>query len=169
MRCRDIRHLVIDDAGQDLAPEVRQGMEKHLDRCERCARFRESMEAVSQGVKDLPRPLPSDSVDNEVRTLLQDADASRRYPAAPLPSRWDSISIPRLIWAAIPVLVVLTALLMATGLQDILDETGSFLGATFVALLLQNAVMLVFAPILIKALRRKTSHPTWNHGDAHAS
>ncbi|MFA9454193.1 MAG: hypothetical protein ACERK6_09780 [Candidatus Aminicenantaceae bacterium] len=169
MHCKDIRHLVIDDTGQELAPDVRQNMDEHIVRCERCARFLESVEAIRRGVGDLPRPAPSDRIDHQVRTLLQNADAARRIPATPLPSRWESLSIPRFIWAAIPVLVVLTSLIMASGLQDVLDKTGSFLASTFVALLLQNAAMLVFAPILIRALRRKGSQPEWNNGDAHAS
>jgi hypothetical protein len=58
---------------------------------------------------------------------------------------------------------------MAGGLQDILNQNVSFLSATFLALLLQNAAMLVFAPILIQALRRKRSGHSWNSEDAHAS
>ena len=169
MRCKDIRHRVIDDAGHEIAPDVRRKMNEHIVRCGRCARFQESVEAIRQGVKDLPRPGPSDRIDHQVRTLLQNADAGRRSPATPLPSRWGSFAIPRYIWAAIPVLVVLTSLIMAWGLQDVIEKTSSFLAASFVALLLQNAAMLVFAPILIRALRRKESQSTWKNGDAHAS
>lgn len=167
MRCRQMRHLIIDAAEQ--APDVRQGMEEHIERCEGCARFREGVEAIHRGVKDLPRPAPSGRVDARVRALLGNAGAVRRGAAEPLPPRWGSFSIPRLIWAAIPVLLVLTSLIMAWGLQDVIEKTSSFLAASFVALLLQNAAMLVFAPILIRALRRKESQSTWKNGDAHAS
>ena len=67
MRCRQIRHLIIDAAEQ--APDVRQGMEEHIERCERCARFREGVEAIHRGVKDLPRPAPSGRVDARIRAL----------------------------------------------------------------------------------------------------
>ena len=169
MRCRKMRYLIIDAVEQAPAPDVRQGMEEHIERCERCARFREGVEAIHRGVKDLPRPAPSGRVDARVRVLLGNAGAVRRGAAEPLPPRWGSFSIPRLIWAAIPILVILTSLIMASGLQDVLDKTESFLAATFVALLLQNAAMLMLSPLLIRALRRKEPQPTWNHGDAHAS
>jgi hypothetical protein len=169
MRCRQIRHLIIDATEREHAPEVRRTMEEHLERCEGCTGFRESLTAVRHGVEDLPLPTPSGTVDARVRALVRNAGAARSGAAEPLPPRWGSFSIPRFIWAAIPVLVILTSLIMASGLQDVLDKTGSFLAATFFALLLQNAVMLVFTPILIRMLRRKESQPTWDHGDAHAS
>jgi anti-sigma factor RsiW len=169
MRCRDVRYLVIDDAGRDLTPGVSQEVDEHLAQCERCARFRENLGSVRRGVKDLSHPAPSGTVDARVRALIGNAGAVRHGAPEPLPPRWGSFSIPRFIWAAIPVLLVLTTVIMAWGLQDVLDKTGSFLAATFVALLLQNAAMLVLSPLLIRALRRKGSQPTWNHGDAHAS
>ncbi len=169
MRCRDVRHLVIDDAGRDLTPGVRQEVDEHLAQCERCARFRESLGSVRRGVKELSHPAPSGTVDARVRAFIGNTGAVRHGAPEPLPPRWGSFSIPRYIWAAIPVLLVLTTVIMAWGLQDVLDKTGSFLAATFVALLLQNAAMLVLSPLLIRTLRRKGSQSTWNHGDAHAS
>jgi len=169
MRCRDVRQLAIDDAGRDLTKGVRHEVEEHLAQCERCARFRENLGSVRRGVKDLSHPAPSGTVDARVRALIGNAGAVRHGAPEPLPPSWGSISIPRYIWAAIPILVVLTTVIMAWGLQDVLNKTGTFLAATFVALLLQNAAMLVLSPLLIRALRRKGSQPIWHNGDAHAS
>ncbi len=169
MRCKDIRHVFIEDAGQDLSPKEHEELDEHLATCERCSSFREGLESVRRGVEGLALPAPSDRTEYEIRTLIKNAPFVRGGSAEPLPPRWGSFSIPRYIWAAIPVLVVLTSLIMASGLQDVLNKTGSFLASTFVALLLQNAAMLVFAPILIRSLRRKGSQPEWHNGDAHAS
>ena len=169
MRCEDLRDRLIDGPGRDPSAGLRPEMEAHLNRCRDCALFLDQLESVREAVGSLPQPLPSDRTDFEVRTLLKNAGATRRGPVEPLPSRWGALPIPRTIWAAIPVLLVLTSLVMASGLQDVLDNTGSLLAAAFVTLLLQNAAMLVFAPILIRALRRKGSPPSWHNGDAHAS
>ena len=170
MRCKDIRHVFIEDAGKrGLSPKEHEELDEHLATCERCSSFREGLESVRRGVEGLAQPAPSDRTDYEVRTLLRNAASERGESAAPLPSRWGSLSIPRYIWASIPVLLVLTTLIMAWGLQDVIEKTSSFLAASFVALLLQNAAMLVFAPILIRALRRKESQSTWKNGDAHVS
>ena len=169
MRCKQMRHLIIDATEQEPAREESQDMERHLARCDRCARFRESLEAVRIGVRDLPHPAPSGSVDARVRALIGNAGSILREPAQPLPARGGSFSIPRTIWAAIPVLVILTSIIMTSGLKELLDKTGSLLAATFIALLIQNTAMLVFAPILIRALRQKAALSGWNQGDAHAS
>jgi len=162
--------VFIEDAGKrDLSPKEHEELDEHLATCERCSSFREGLESVRRGVEGLARPALSDRTEYEVRTLIENAPSVRGGSVEPLPPRWGSFSIPAYIWAAIPVLIVLTSLIMASGLQDVLNKTGSFLASTFVALLLQNAVMLVFAPILIRALRRKGSQPEWHNGDAHAS
>ena len=170
MRCKDFRHRILgDDPGPDTPPDLFREMDGHAAQCPACGHFRDHMEAVRAELRDLPEPALSGLVENRVRTFLRNAGAAHRAPAEPLPPRWGSFTIPRLIWGAIPVLIVLTTVVMAAGLQDILTQTSSWRASAFVFLLLQNAAMLVFAPILIRALRRKASPDVWQHGDAHVS
>jgi hypothetical protein len=65
--------------------------------------------------------------------------------------------------------MILTAVVMGFGLQLPADRTGTILSTASLMLILQNAIMLVFAPILIRTWRRKRSAGLHTPGDFHAS
>jgi hypothetical protein len=130
--------------------------------------FRRDLETIRRGMAAVPQPQLSRLVDEETRAICRQEASSRSADPLPLPARWRSFPIPRLIWAAIPVLIVLTALVMAFGLEDLLNESESLTAATFIALILQNVAMLVFAPILIFARRRRQPDALWDAGDSYA-
>ncbi len=170
MRCKHVQQLIIDATDRPLTNEEQTGMEEHILQCGGCARFQSTFASLRQGISVLPCPAPSAALDRDTRDLCRGARlASLYFTTDPALSKWQALAIPIFIWAALPVLIILTALLMAGGLQDFLNENVSFLSASFLALLLQNAVMLVFAPILIRTLRHKRSGYSWKSGDTHAS
>lgn len=170
MRCKHVQQLIIDATDRPLSNGERMGMGEHIHQCEGCARFHSTFATLRRGISELPCPTPSGDLDRDTHDLCRGARlASLHFAADPALSKWQALAIPKFIWASLPILIFLTALLMAGGLQDILNQNVSFLSATFLALLLQNAAMLVFAPILIQALRRKRSGHSWNSEDAHAS
>ena len=170
MRCKHVQQLIIDATERTLSIGERTGLEEHIQQCEKCVRFQSTFAALRRGISELPSPAPSTDLDRDTRDLCRGARlASLHFTTDPALTKWQALAIPKFIWAALPILIVLTALLMDKGLQDLLNQNGTFLSATFLALLLQNAAMLIFAPILIRALRRKKSGYSWNSGDAHAS
>ncbi len=170
MRCKHVQRLMIDAIDNPLSREELEGMEEHIQNCRGCTRFQSTYALLRRGVTELPCPAPSKDLDRDTHDLCRGARlATLHFATDPALSKWQALAIPKFIWVVLPILIFLTALLMAGGLQDILDENISFLSATFLALVLQNAAMLVFAPILFRALRRKRSGYSWNSGDAHAS
>jgi hypothetical protein len=59
--------------------------------------------------------------------------------------------VPWIIWVALVSLIVLTAFLLVSLFKDIrLSQPLSFEGAFVLAVILQNAVMLFFAPVIIR-------------------
>ena len=168
MRCKHIQLLIISQGEEQLSAEMFRQVEEHTARCGRCARFRNDLETLRRGMAEMPQPQLSRLMDEQTRIRCREEAGSRTADPLPLPGSWRRFPIPRLIWASIPILMVLTALVMAFGLDDLLNESGSLTAATFIALILQNGVMLVFAPILLFARRRKSAGSHWESGDAHA-
>ncbi len=151
MRCKDIEHLIIESSDEDLSLEELSTIEKHIARCALCARFQDDLEKIRMGVKTIPQPiLPPDLAQNTRRRCQ--AEISRRPAAAKKIARLiPSDSVPKYVWAALLPLILLTVLVIAPTLKEIrLDQTLTFASAAALTIIIQNAVMLLFAPILIR-------------------
>jgi anti-sigma factor RsiW len=169
MRCKKIGLWIIAATEGDLPDKAGQAVEEHLASCEACVGFKRDLETLRQRLTALPEPKLSELVAAETRTKCRAALKSDRRLATALAAGWRRLPIPRLIWAVIPVLVLLTAVIMAFGLQELAEESASLLSAAVLTMVLQNATMLVFAPILLKAWRRKRSPSAWDSRGVHAS
>ncbi len=169
MRCKKTRLWIIAATEGDLPHEVHKEAEAHLKSCETCVAFKRDLAALQQRLSALPEPEISELVEIDTRALCRTALRSDHTLPSVLPPGWRRLPIPRFIWAAIPVLAILTAAVMAFGLQELAEESASLLSAAVLTMLLQNATMLVFAPILLKAWRRKRSPSAWESEGVHAS
>jgi len=167
MRCNHIQRLIISEGEGRLSATDRTRVEEHTAQCGECARFRRDLETIRRGVAEMPQPQLSRLLAEETERCCREAARSGSAGTIPLPARWRRFPIPRLIWAAIPVLLILTVSFMAFGLNDLLNQSVSLSAAAFIALLLQNGVMLVLAPILILSHRRRSSTP-WKSGGHYA-
>jgi len=75
--------------------------------------------------------------------------------------RTASSPIPRFIWAALIFLTLLTTVIALPVLQELRsDEALSYQVIFVISLCIQNAVMLFFAPVLIRRYREKKDN--WN-------
>lgn len=74
----------------------------------------------------------------------------------PLLQTRSSVAVPKLILAALIFLTVLTVIIVVPQLKELkLDETMPFSTVMALTIILQNAVMLFFTPILIRKYRSK--------------
>jgi hypothetical protein len=68
-------------------------------------------------------------------------------------------TIPRLIWAAIATFILITGLLLLPLIRDIeLEQTFSFPAVFVLFLIVQNAAMLFFAPVILRKFRPQNHH-----------
>lgn len=148
MRCKNVeRHLVENPA------EVPEDIREHIAGCPRCARFHEDLSLLRTRIQGLHRPVPPISLRERTRSHCLSLLATRSDPESGL-HRSAGTPIPTPIWIALAALIVLTGLVMLPGLGELFNRSGSLLSAAVLALLLQNAGMLVLAPILLRAGRR---------------
>jgi hypothetical protein len=68
-------------------------------------------------------------------------------------------TIPRLIWAAIASLILITGFLLIPLIRDIeLAETFSFPAIVVLFLIIQNAAMLFFTPVILRKFGARNHH-----------
>jgi anti-sigma factor RsiW len=156
MQCKDIERLIIVSSEEELSPEESKAVEQHLEHCANCARLRDDLEKIRLGITTMPKPLlPPDLAQKTRQRCL---DEIRLQPAAAkrVFSRIRSYPIPKYVWVALVPLIIFTVLLIAPVIKEIrLDGSLTFESAVALSLLIQNAAMLFFAPILIRKYRSK--------------
>jgi hypothetical protein len=156
MRCKDIQRLIIDSSDEDLSSEELRAIDKHVAHCALCARFRDDLEKIRIEVKKMPDPaLPPDLA--QKTRLRCYAEISRQPAAAPkIAGLIPSDPIPKYIWAVLLPLILLTLIIIVPVFKEIrLDQTLTFTSVVALTIIIQNAAMLLFAPILIRRHRWK--------------
>jgi anti-sigma factor RsiW len=170
MQCKDIERLIIVSSEEELSPEESKAVEQHFEHCAHCAQLRDDLEKIRLGITTMPKAvLPADLAQktrqrclDEIR--LQPAPAKRAF------SRIRSYPIPKYVWAALVPLIIFTVLLVAPVIKEIrLDGSLTFESAAALTLLIQNAAMLFFAPILIRRYRSKKENTNGIPMNANAS
>jgi len=156
MRCKDIERLIIDSSDEDLSLEELGTIEKHVAHCALCARFRDELEKIRMGVKTIPQPILLPDLAQKTRLKCQAEISQQPATATKIAKLIPSDPIPKYVWAALLPLILLTVFVLAPTLKGVrLDQTLTFASAAALTIIIQNAVMLLFAPILIRRRRWK--------------
>jgi hypothetical protein len=144
MNCEDIEILlsIEDDLEQDKSQEVAQ----HLSQCAKCAAFSSDLQKIRTYLHEEFIQMPSDEFFGKTRVLCH--------------ARIGRSSIPKFIWIAFGVLLILTGVLMLPLAREIwVDQPLSFPMISVMILLLQNLLMLFFTPVLIQKFRSRKKAP----------
>lgn len=147
VRCRDVERLMIEGEDRSLLPAERRLVEDHLRGCGPCREF---------------------SVD---RTLIRDELGAIRWPAPPSElvlktrrivrerSTASARALPAWVIVALAAVSVATALGLAVSLADVTPDMTLAdwpLGAlAAVIIIVENALMLFFAPVVLRAARAR--------------
>jgi len=158
MRCKDIERLIVDASVGGLSQEELRSSEDHLSSCSKCARLQEGLESIRVCLRNSSKPvLPDDLIQKtrelcyeEMRSLSAKQKKERRI---------RNHSIPKLIWAAIASLIVITGFLLLPLIRDIeLEQTFSFPAVVVLFFIIQNAAMLFFTPVILQKFRSHNHH-----------
>lgn len=154
MRCKDIERLIVDASEGGLSKEEIRSIEDHVSSCVKCARLQEELEGIRVCLRNSSRPILSDELIQKTRELCYaEMDSLRRAPQKS-EHRTSSHPIPKLIWAAISSLIVITAFLLLPFIRDIeMEQTFSFPAVVVIFLIIQNAAMLFFTPVILRKFR----------------
>jgi anti-sigma factor RsiW len=153
MRCQDVERLI--PASRELSSEERAAVEAHLASCARCSSLHEFWPELQAGVRLAGAPqLPSDLAERVRRA--GHAEILSRLAERPGPSRAEErATVPGFIWAAFAAITVLTLAFLLPGLEEFQQSERLTLGTGLgLLLLLQNALTLLFAPVVMRPRRR---------------
>ena len=156
MKCKDIERLIADSSEEELSPEKLSEIEFHVSECARCTRFQEDLKKIRLCFKGMTLPVPSAELVRQTQLLCHAKMrtlhvAGRKNDVQALVTR-----IPKYIWVSLFSLIALTLIWIFPLFEDLkLDQPPSFQTIAVLFLVIQNAAMLFFAPILIRNYRVK--------------
>lgn len=152
MQCKDIEQLIIGLSGKHLNREELSYLERHLSSCERCACFKEDLNRIRQGLEAMPIPQPSDDLVRQTRfkcyTKLKTMHVGKSIDISHVSVISGSI------WAMLFILIALTLIWSVSLLKNFnVSQPLSSQTIAVLAIMIQNGVMLCFAPLLIGKCR----------------
>lgn len=146
--CRDVERLILEDEDQGLKTGLDPLVEDHLRDCGRCRAFAADRAVIRGEMGALRWPSPPDRLVRETRRAVLEAGPGR-----------SSAGLPAWVLIAMAAMTVLTGLWLAVSLADVTPEMTladaplEALAAVFVVI--QNALVLVFAPVLMRKVRAR--------------
>jgi hypothetical protein len=152
MRCQDVERLMVDSSEREMTREEKRLLSNHLESCPDCTAFRAFRAGLRSSWTDVPAPdLEGDLVEKVRR---------RCHDELRIMSPLHSAVVPLSIWVAFGVLTVITLGFFIPQVLDLFatKEFTPALGFTLV-ILLQNAVMLFFAPVIMR--HGRVGHGNW--------
>ena len=152
MRCRDVERLIIGTSKPEPGAEDRLAVEDHVKQCSKCADLLCDWQDLQGNLKSTTGPHVSAELDERVRALCHAELDS--LPVRHIGSGFRiTPKIPWFVYAALAVLAFLTVVVLAPG-AEALFRTYKITSETTLAfvLILQNVLMLFFAPIVLGRL-----------------
>lgn len=151
MKCKDIERLIIDFKEDGLSSEELSAVKEHVERCAECAGLRDDLRKIRVYLKRMPKSVLSAELARRTQSTCQVELSSMPLSRERTNGRNHLRSIPKAVWAALFSLVVLTTILILVLLEDFdLKLPLSTQTVVVLTLMIQNAGMLFFAPILIR-------------------
>lgn len=160
MRCKDIKKCLIDRWPQQMSELDSQMLAEHVSQCPSCFKFQQELQLMRQSLETLERPLLPLSLDQKTKKRCCEllACAGLEKKLSPVPFGW--LKVPKIIWGAFLFITVFTLVLIAPFFEE-LSTNGSLSTRTIytIIIILQNAVMLILAPLLLQRYGKKTAKP----------
>jgi hypothetical protein len=152
LSCRDVEGLIIEGEDRELPRDAGRLVAGHLRDCPRCRGFAADRSAIRETFASARWPAPPELLVRRTRTTLLEAEAEDR--AAGLPA-W--------VLATMALMAIITGVWLAVSLADVTpDMTLADLpiGAlAAVLVIVENALALVFAPVLLRTVRARRNAP----------
>jgi predicted anti-sigma-YlaC factor YlaD len=155
MKCKGYRALMIDQRPEMLSKPQSRLLADHIENCRDCREFQQELKQLQWGLKEIPEPVLPDDCERLSREVchreIQKVLARKRLKR----QARDPGRIPRLVYLALMALMVITLVLIFPGVGELSFE-ASFSSQEILAfiLVLQNAVMLLLSPLLIRRYGR---------------
>lgn len=146
--CRAVERLLVADEANGLGAAERGFVEDHLRGCAACRAFAADRALIRREIAFGPWPALPAALDLRTRRAVRAGSAA----AEPAP-------VPAWVLVALAVLTIVTGTWLAVSLADVTSETKltdmSLAGVAAVIVIAQNALMLFFAPVVLRTFRTR--------------
>ena len=151
LSCRDIERLMLEGEDRAFASGEKSLLEEHLRDCPRCRGFAADRALVRGELAGIRWPAPPDELVLRTRRLLRESGAAA--PAA----------VPAWVLVALAAVTIITSLWLAAWLPDITPDMTladlSFGARAAIFIIVQNALMLFCAPVVLRTARSRRAEP----------
>jgi len=147
LRCRDVERLMLEGEDRALPAGERGLVEEHLRACAQCRGFASDRALVRAELAGVRWPAPPEELVLRTRRMLREAGM-----AAPP-------AVPAWILVALAAVTIITSIWLAAALPDITPEISladlPFGGLVAIFIIVQNALMLFCAPVVLRIARAR--------------
>jgi len=157
LSCRDVEGLMLGNEDRDLPPGERALVEEHLQGCGRCRAFASDRTAIRRAAAAVAWPALPDELDRRTRRILRQSRPEARTAAA-------AASVPAWLLVAVAVVTIITGVWLAASLADVTPDMRladlPWTGLAAVFIIIQNALTLLFAPVVLRTFRARRDAST---------
>jgi len=151
LRCRDAERLMLEGEDRRLSAAEERFLEEHRRDCARCRAFAADRALVRDGLAAVRWPAPPEELVRRTRQALREAGT-----AAPA-------GLPVWVIVALAAVTIVTSVWLAFSLPDITPDTTladlPFAARAAVLVIVQNAIMLFCAPVVLRTARARRDEP----------
>lgn len=147
MRCTRVESVLMEGM-QEQSAAVQEQLQAHLKDCPQCEKFAEELQALHEDAAELvatevPESL-SVSVLSRCRSELR--ESARSFPG----------TVPVWVRACTGLLCLLTVLWAYPAIKDfVMEESVDYRTGLVITLVMQNAIMLLFAPLIVRIFKNR--------------
>jgi hypothetical protein len=154
MKCKDIERLVIESSKDELSTEDLSRIKQHILHCSKCVQLEDDLKKIRIFLKKTAPPTPPAELVRQTQLMCHTEIKVLKAGVKNFSGLSSSRLIPKYIWAALGSLITLTVILLSPLLTEFnLEQPLSFQTVAVFFLMIQNAGMLFFAPVLIRKYR----------------
>lgn len=154
MKCKDIERLVIESSKDELSAEDLSRIKQHILYCSKCAQLEDDLKKIRIFLKKTAPPSPPVELVRQTQLMCHTEINAFKAGIKKFSGLSSSRLIPKYIWAALVSLITLTVILFSPLLTEFnLEQPLSFQAVVVLFLMIQNAGMLFFTPVLIRKYR----------------
>ena len=154
MKCKDIERLVIESSKDELSAEDLSRIKQHIQHCSKCKHLEDDLKKIRVFLKNTVMLTPPAELVRQTQLMCHTEIKALKAGVKKFSGLSSSRLIPKYIWAALVSLITLTVILLSPLLTEFnLEQPLSFQTVVMFFLIIQNAGMLFFAPVLIRKYR----------------
>ena len=148
MKCRHIKSYLLETDESAFSDIIKPEVQEHIKYCPHCTHYAEQLIQLREHLNDIETVKPSHNV---LEKTLQACRTQLQQNAEASQMQRESFQIPKLVWASLTGLLMLTLIFLSPALlNSFLEEPIPYPVCVAVIIALQNLLMLFFAPILLK-------------------